>query len=174
MKINTKDLITISLFCAIICIFSIISIPFGAIPVSLSLFAVFLTSIILGFKKSVITVIVYILLGLLGLPVFSGFRGGLQMLFGPTGGYIISYIFIAGIMGLASDKLSKVKHKKIFLFATSLLSLFVCYITGSVQYMLISSVEFKKALISNALVFSPFDILKSVLAIIIGTRIKIR
>ncbi len=96
------------------------------------------------------------------------------MLFGPTGGYIISYIFVAGIMGLASDNLPKVKHKKMFLFLASLLSLFVCYITGSVQYMLISSIELKKALISSALVFFPFDFLKSIIAIIIGTRIKIR
>ncbi len=172
MKINTKDLTTISLFCAIICIFSIISIPFGAIPISLSLFAIFLASIILGTKKAVITVIVYILIGSLGLPVFSGFKGGIQMLFGPTGGYIISYIFVAGIMGLASDNLSKVKHKKTFLFVASLLSLFVCYIIGSVQHMLVSSVSFEKAFISSALVFFPFDILKSIIAIIIGTRIK--
>ncbi len=174
MKINTKDLTTISLFSAIICIFSIISIPFGAIPISLSLFAIFLASIILGLKKAVIAVLIYILLGLLGLPVFSGFKGGIQMLFGPTGGYIISYIFVAGIMGLASDNLPKVKYKKMFLFLASLLSLFVCYITGSVQYMLISSIELKKALISSALVFFPFDFLKSIIAIIIGTRIKIR
>ncbi|MBR3791294.1 MAG: biotin transporter BioY [Clostridia bacterium] len=172
MKINTKDLTLISLFCAIICIFSIISIPIGPVPISICVLAIFLSSIVLGFKKSIITVIVYILIGSLGLPVFSGFRGGVQVLFGPTGGYIFSYIFIAGIMGLASDNLSKIKHKKMFLFSTSLLSLFICYITGSVQYMLIYSIEFKKALISSAFIFLPFDILKSVLAIIIGTRIK--
>ena len=172
MKINTKDLTTISLFCSIICIFSIISIPIGTVPISLSVLAIFLSSIVLGFKKAVITVIVYILIGSLGLPVFSGFKGGVQVLFGPTGGYIFSYIFIAGIMGFASDNLSKVQYKKTFLFVCSLISLFICYITGSVQYMLISSVSLKKALISSAFVFLPFDILKSVLAIIIGTRIK--
>ena len=134
--------------------------------------AIFLSSIVLGLKKSIITVIVYILIGSLGLPVFSRFMGGVQVLFGPTGGYIFSYIFIAAIMGFASDNLYKVKHKKTFLFVCSLLSLFICYTIGSIQYMLISSVSIKKALITSAFVFLPFDILKSLLAIIIGTRIK--
>ena len=174
MKINTKDLVTIPLFSAIICILSIISIPFGAIPVSLSVLAVFLTAIILGLKKSVIAVLIYILLGSLGLPVFSGFKGGIQVLFGPTGGYIISYIFICVIMGFTSDNLSRFKHKKTLLFASSVLSLILCYITGSVQYMLISSVSFNKAFFSSALFFFPIDILKSVLAITVGKRLKIR
>ena len=90
------------LFAAVTAICSWISIPLGftPVPVNLGTLAVFLTGGLLGKKYGPISLIVYTLAGAVGLPVFSGFRGGLSVLAGPTGGYIIGYIVAALIIGL--------------------------------------------------------------------------
>lgn len=168
MKIKTHELTITAIFSAIICILSVITIPIGTIPISLSLFAIMLSAISLGAKKGIISVIVYILIGALGLPVFSGFKGGFHILFGPTGGFIISYIFVALIMSFASQK----TNKKLTLFIFGLLSLAVCYILGSFQYALISKVSFYNSLSVCVYPFVAFDVLKAILAVNLGIKLK--
>ena len=102
-----KDLSIIALFAAIMCILGPLSIPIGPVPISLTTFAVFLSVYLLGAKKSAISVIIYLLIGLTGLPVFSGFQGGVAKLAGPTGGYIIGYIAAAFLVGLIIDGMMK-------------------------------------------------------------------
>ena len=164
--LKTKDITVIALFSAILCIISPITIPVGTIPFSFSIFAVMLTAISLGTKKGVFAVLIYILTGALGLPVFSGFTGGIQILFGPTGGFILSYTVIAVIVSLAS------KQKKLTLFIFGLLSLAVCYFIGTLQYSLISKVSFYNSLFICVYPFVVFDILKVILAINIGIKLK--
>lgn len=166
--LKTKDLTLTAIFSAIICILSIITIPIGTVPMSLSLFAIILSAISLGVKKGIMSVLIYILIGSLGLPVFSGFKGGLHILFGPTGGFIISYIFVSLIMSFASQK----TNKKLTLVIFSLLSLAVCYILGSFQYSLISKVSFYNSLSVCVYPFVVFDVLKAILAINIGIKLK--
>ncbi len=168
MKIKTYDLTITAIFSAIICILSVITIPIGTIPISLSLFAIMLSAISLDAKKGVMSVIIYILIGALGIPVFSGFKGGFHILFGPTGGFIISYIIVALIMSFASQK----TNKKLTLFIFGLLSLAVCYIFGSLQYSLISKVSFYNSLFVCVYPFVVFDVLKALLAINIGIKLK--
>ncbi len=166
--LKTKDLTLTAIFSAIICILSVITIPIGTIPVSLSLFAIMLSAISLGAKRGIMSVIIYILIGTFGIPVFSGFKGGFHILFGLTGGFITSYIFVALIMSFASQK----TNKKLTLFIFSLLSLAVCYLFGSFQYALFSKVSFYNSLSVCVYPFVVFDILKSVLAINIGVKLK--
>ena len=166
MKLKTNDITVIALFSAILCIISPITISTGTIPFSLSLFAVILTAISLGTKKGILAVLIYILIGSLGLPVFSGFTGGIQILFGPTGGFILSYIIITIIVSLAS------KHKKLTLYIFSIFSLAVCYLFGSLQYAFIARVSFHNALLVCVYPFIVFDILKAILAINIGLKLK--
>ena len=166
MKLKTKDITIIALFCAIMCVISPITIPTGTIPFSLSLFAVMLTAISLGAKKGIIAILVYILIGTLGLPVFSGFTGGIHILFGPTGGFIFSYIITAIIVSFAS------KHKKITLYIFCILSLLICYILGSLQYAFVAKVSFNDALLVCVYPFVIFDILKVFFAISIGLKLK--
>lgn len=168
MKTKTHDLTITAIFAAIICILSVITVPIGTIPISLSLFAIILTAISLGAKRGVLSVIVYILIGSLGIPVFSGFKGGLHILFGPTGGFIFSYIFVALIVSFASQK----TNKKLTLFLFSLLSLAICYLIGSFQYALISKVSFYNSLTVCVFPFIIFDILKALLAVNIGLKLK--
>ena len=168
MKLKTNDLTVTAIFSAIICILSVITIPIGTVPISLSLFAVMLSAISLGAKKGVLSCLVYILIGSLGIPVFSGFKGGFHILFGPTGGFIISYIFVSLIMSFASHK----ANKKLTLFIFGLLSLAVCYLLGCFQYSLISKVSFYNSLSVCVYPFVVFDILKIIFAVNIGIKLK--
>lgn len=136
---KTKSMVICAVFSAILCIFCVLTVPIGAVPVSLATFAVMLTAIILGPKKSSISVIIYILLGSVGLPVFSGFRGGFQVLIGPTGGYIWSYIFMALLIGSVTEKC--VNSKPIALVGC-IFGTVICYIFGTVQFVLVQNTSF--------------------------------
>ena len=96
----TKNLIIIALMSAIMCILAPVSIPlfFTPVPISLGVFIIYIISYVLSPIYATLSVFIYILLGLFGLPVFSGYAGGAAKLFGPTGGYIIGYLFSAFIV----------------------------------------------------------------------------
>ena len=104
-KIKTKQMVLIALMTAVTCVLGPLSIPlpFSPVPISLTNFAIFLAIFVLGMKNGTISFVIYLLLGAVGVPVFSSFRGGLQVLAGPTGGYLIGFIFLALIMGFALD-----------------------------------------------------------------------
>ena len=89
---KTRDLTLTALFAAILCVAAPFSIPVGPIPITLATFAIYLAAIVLGKKYGTLAVVIYILLGAVGLPVFSGFSGGFQKIVSATGGYIIGYI----------------------------------------------------------------------------------
>ena len=95
-KFTVKDMVLCSLLAAMTGILSQIGIPIGEIPINLALFSVYLAGGLLGSYKGAVSMVVYIMMGAVGLPVFSNFRGGLSVLAGPTGGYILGYLF-AGI-----------------------------------------------------------------------------
>ena len=105
-RLSTRKLVLIALMTAITCIFApmAIPIPVSPVPISLTNLVIMISIYVLGFKDATISYIVYLLLGLVGLPVFSGFTGGLGKLAGPTGGYLIGFIFLALIAGLFVDK----------------------------------------------------------------------
>lgn len=128
---KTLSLVYCGVFVALIAICSWISIPM-TIPFTLQTFAVCLATALLGTKRGTITVIVYILLGLVGVPVFSGFKGGVAALMGPTGGYIIGFIFTALIVGILTDKLGK---SVIILALAMVLGILVCYLFGTIWFV---------------------------------------
>ena len=99
-KIRTKQMVLIALMTAVTCVLGPLSIPlpFSPVPISLTNFAIFLAIFVLGMKNGTISFIIYLLLGAVGVPVFSSFRGGFQVLAGPTGGYLIGFIFLALII----------------------------------------------------------------------------
>ena len=104
---RVKDICYIGLFAAVICICSWISVPF-VVPFTLQTFGVFLTLMVLGGKRGTFSIILYVLLGALGLPVFASFNGGLAYIFGPTGGFIVGFIF-AGIIYCIFEKIFEIK-----------------------------------------------------------------
>ena len=171
-----KDMVLIALFSAIIVICSLITIP-SIIPFTLQTFAVFLCLNILGAKKGIISILIYILLGVAGLPVFSGFNGGLGALLNVTGGYIIGFIFSALAFWLITAMLNK-KTSKIVNLIASFTGLIVCYIFGTLWYVLLfikngDSISFASALMICVLPFIIPDILKILISVTISEKIKI-
>ena len=95
---KTKDLTKIALFVAVLTVSAYITVPF-VIPFTMQTFAVFLACFMLGGVKAFVAILVYVLLGAIGLPVFPGFKGGAGALLGPTGGYIVGFLFSALVYG---------------------------------------------------------------------------
>jgi len=104
MKLSVRECCVISVFVAMIVAVSQLAIPIGQVPITLQTFIIPLSGAVLGAKKGALAAFVYVLLGAIGLPVFAGFRGGIHMIIGPTGGYILSFPFMAFIVGFAADK----------------------------------------------------------------------
>lgn len=168
---KTKDYILCGLFAAIITISAVLTIPlsFTPVPITLQVMTVFITPAVLGHKKGVIAVGVYILLGFIGLPVFSGMKGGIGVLAGPTGGYILGFlpaVFLCGFMVFHLMKIQdsvSVKLIKYFVFMFS--GLCVLYVFGTIQLMFIGHMDLISALSAAVLPFVGFDIVKLVLAV---------
>ena len=167
---SNKSVLLVALMTALICVIAPISIftPFSVVPISLSIFIIVLTVYILGLCKSLISIVLYILIGFCGLPVFSGFTGGAAKLLGPTGGYIIGYIFLVIISGYTFEKFSNIKLK----FFGSLFGLIVLYVFGSLWLSYSAGFTFIRSLLIGVMPFIIFDILKILLAIYIGDKYK--
>ncbi len=129
---KTLDIVYIAVFATIIAVCSWISIP-TAIPFTMQTFGVFLTMGLLGGKRGTAAIIIYILLGLVGVPVFSGFKGGVGILLGLTGGYIIGFIFTGLIMWAFEGLYRK---NKVFLPISMIIGLLVCYAFGTAWFMI--------------------------------------
>lgn len=129
---RASEITYVGLFVAAMAICSWISVPM-TIPFTLQTFAVFLATAVLGMRLGTVTVVVYVLLGAMGLPVFSGFKGGIGALMGPTGGYIIGFIFSALVTGFMIEHLGRSKRVMAAAMAVGLL---VCYAFGTVWFML--------------------------------------
>jgi len=173
-KLSTLDMIYIALFGILIGICSWITIP-GAIPFTLQTFGVFLTVSVLGGKRGTVAVLLYIFMGLLGIPVFSGFQGGMGILLGPTGGYIIGFIFSALIMW----SFEKLSHKNVFMQGLSMITaLLVCYTFGTLWYLIIFAENSQAISIMTviSLCVVPFiipDIIKIIMVIILDKRLRL-
>ena len=171
-SLSTKDIAYIAVFAAVIAICSWISIP-TTVPFTLQTFAIFLTCMVLGGKKGTFAVLIYVLLGAIGIPVFAGFSGGLGVLLGTTGGYIIGFIASALIIW-AFEKVSD----KIWMTAIGMiLGLLACYAIGTVWFMVVFAKSSGAVGLMTVLGWCVFpfiipDLIKTVLALVLGTRLK--
>ena len=172
-SLSISDLTLIALFTAVIAVSSWISIP-AAVPFTLQTFAVFLATGLLSGKRGTLTVLVYILLGAIGVPVFSGFTGGIGHLLGPTGGYIIGFIFSALVMWFAENRFGK--SLKV-LAASMVIGLIVCYAFGTAWFMAVYTKETGEIGLMTALGWCVFpyiipDAVKIALAVILCRRLR--
>ena len=168
-----KSITLTAMFSAIIAICSWITIPITIVPFTLQTFAVAISVCMLGTKRSTISVIVYILLGAVGVPVFAGFKGGLGSLLGMTGGYIIGFIFMTIISGLIIQKFGR---KFIVMMLALILGLAVCYAFGTAWFIYVYTNSKGAIGIVSALSMCVFpyiipDILKFSVAILISNRL---
>lgn len=170
MKFTLKEITLSSLFAALTAIGAQIAVPTPFVPITLETFFVHLAGIVLGKKCGAISQIVLLLLGAVGLPVFSQFRGGLHVILGPTGGYLLSFPIIAYLTGLLLE--SKPHVKKLHIFFISVLGLIICYTMGTIQLSIVAKLNFVKAIFAGVIPFIPFDIVKLLLATIIGYHVR--
>lgn len=169
-KIKTKQMVLIALMTAVTCVLGPLSIPlpFSPVPISLTNFAIFLAIFVLGMKNGTISFIIYLLLGAVGVPVFSSFRGGLQVLAGPTGGYLIGFIFLALIMGFALDHFDR---KLVPTIIGMIIGMVVCYAFGIVWLAKLLSLSFKEGLMMGVIPYLPGDAAKIIIAAIVGPKL---
>ena len=171
-KISTKDLTQIALMAAVTCILGPLAIPIGPVPISLTNLAIYFSLYLLGTKKGTISYVVYMIIGLIGLPVFSGMQGGPQKLFGVTGGYIIGFVFMALIAGFFIETW---QDKKWLHLAGMILGTAVCYVFGTVWFLFMTEgYTIMGALAVCVFPFIPGDLIKMVLAMLIAPQIKKR
>lgn len=172
MKLNSKlkSITYTAIFCCVIIICSQISIPFP-IPFTLQVFGVFLSLYVLGAKRGLLCVVLYIVLGCIGLPVFSLFRGGIGCLFDATGGYLWGFI-IASLIYLVLETYAK--KEKAYTFCVMLCSLCICNVCGALWYYFLfaRNEHFFEILVIFILPYFIIDIIKIIFAILLGDRLK--
>lgn len=161
------DIIFIALFSALIAVLAQISIP-TTVPFTLQTLGVFITASMLGWKRGTLSVVIYILLGAVGLPVFAGFSGGVGTLIGPTGGYIIGFLFTAVAVGVMTQLLGK----KLWVLAVSMIiGLALCYVMGTIWFCVSTKAEILYALSVCVVPFLIADTAKIIVATILVNRL---
>ncbi|WP_144658792.1 biotin transporter BioY [Paenarthrobacter nicotinovorans] len=173
---NATDLGLIAVFAALVAASSIVpGIPVGAlgVPITLATLTVMLSGLVLGAGRGFAAVGLYVLLGLAGLPIFSGGRSGLGILAGPSAGYIIAFPLAAAAVGYLAGVVIRrtVKYRGLWLFAAAMASsIVIVHGLGIVGMMVNAKLDFGKALLAD-LPFLPGDTLKNVLAVVIALAI---
>ena len=158
-KMTIRDYCYIGLFTSLIAIMAQISIPMPAgVPMTLQTFAVPLAGIVLGRKRGFLAAAVYVLLGAVGAPVFAGFTGGIGIILGATGGFIVSFPLMAYLAGLGMEKMSRV-----YLWGSLIIGAFLNYACGTVWFMAFSGSALQTALMGCVVPFIPTSIVKIIL-----------
>lgn len=169
---SVKSMVFTAIAAAIICVAAPFSIPLPAlVPISLATFAVYLAGGLLGAKRGTLAVLVYILIGAVGLPVFSGFAGGFAKLLGVTGGYIIGYIPCALLTGLFADLFPK----KLWALPLGMaLGTAACYLLGTVWFIIATGSGLAAALAACVVPFLIGDAIKIAAATAITLPLRAR
>lgn len=167
-----RSLAETSVMTAALCVLAPASIPIGPVPISLTNLVIYASLYLLGWKRGTVSVIVYLLLGAAGLPVFSGWSGGIGKLVGPTGGYLVGFVPMAVIAGLAIERLrSRIAHVAAMIIATA-----VVYALGTLWFSAQAGMPIMASLALCVYPFIPGDLLKIIAAAhicpIIASRLR--
>ena len=170
---QTKDLVYVALCAVLMAVCSWINIP-SAIPFTLQTFAIFCTLGLIGGKRGTASILVYLLLGALGLPVFAGFSGGVAILFGITGGYLLGFILM-GLVYWLGERLGK--GRRIVEIGSMALGLALCYAFGTAWFMFVYARQSGAVTLATALAWCviPFivpDLVKMALAVLLSQKLR--
>lgn len=166
---KTRDLVICALFAAMTAILAQISIPFpGGVPLTLQLLSISLCGVLLGSKRGFMSILVYIILGAIGLPVFAGFSGGFQYIVGYSGGFIISFPLVALIIGFVSEKTNNL----LLIFLSTILGLIVNYTFGTLMFATVTNSSISTSLAACVIPFVLTDLIKCSIATVIGAKLK--
>ena len=173
MKFPLKSVVRIALMAVVIAACSWLTIP-ATVPFTMQTFAIFAVLLIIGGKEGTAAIGLYLLLGLVGVPVFSGFRGGVQHLIGPTGGYIIGFL-LSGLLYLVLE--GPIKKYKWVKWPVMVVGLLLCYLLGTIWFVVVygmrgTSYGFIEALGLCVFPYIIPDLLKIGLAALVAGRIR--
>ena len=178
---GTRRLALCAVMAAVICVLAPISLPIGPISLTGGTLAIYLTACLLGGGWGAAATLTYLLLGFVGLPVFSNYMGGAERLAGPTGGYLVGYlpmVFIAGAvvtLTLARFRDGGRRGAAIALvlqFLGMALGTAVLYAFGTAWYCVQAGVDLQKALAACVFPFIPFDLVKMAAALLVGVPVR--
>lgn len=169
-KFSIQQMALMGVMTAVICVLAPFSIPipFSPVPISLTNLAICITIYALGMWKGTVCYLLYLLIGLVGLPVFSGFSSGPAKLVGPTGGYLIGFIFLTLISGFFIDRFM---NKMWLCFIGMILGVATCYLFGTVWLAYMAHMSFNAALWAGVIPFIPGDLVKTIIAMILGPQL---
>ncbi len=170
-KISIQDLCSVSIMAALTAVMAQISIPMPmGVPMTMQTFAVTLAGIILGAKRGAISMIVYLLIGSVGVPVFSNMGGGIQYLVGPTGGFLLSFPIMAYLIGIGVEKRKKKGMFTLFL----ILGTTANYAVGVAMYCVLMDSSIWTGIAACVLPFIPTAVIKAIAAAVLGIQVRNR
>ena len=169
-SIQTYAMVSTALMTAVTCILAPLSVPIGPVPISFTNLAIYLSLYLLDWKRGTLSYFLYLLIGFAGLPVFSGFTGGVANLAGPTGGYIVGFIPMAIIAGIVIDHC----QKRWIQLLGMIVGTAICYALGTAWFCMQAGYTVSAALAVCVFPFIPADLIKMLIAMTIGPEIRKR
>lgn len=171
MKIKTKELIFISLFTSLVVVFSYIKIPlpFSPVPITLQTFAVMLAGLLLPPYSAFLSMVIYLLLGAAGIPVFAGGKAGIGVIFGPSGGYLLSWPFAALLI---SHFIKNIRNPISVFILNLIFGVFFIYLIGVPYLSFVTKMTIDKAIAVGLIPFIPGDIFKALFATYLYFQLK--
>lgn len=173
---STRNMILAGLFAALMALSSQIFIPIGPVPHTLQMFFVLLSGVILGSKLGLVSIAVWIALGAFGLPVFAQGKAGIAVLAGPTGGFLFGFMAAAFLVGWLTERSKLTVGRTAIYMLTGLMAAYVIGLAGfmlSFKYFLHKPMTLQTAFTVAVVPFLPFDIVKTLMASYIGTRVRL-
>lgn len=170
-KLTTYQMAVTALMAAVICVLGPLTVPIGAVPISLANFVICLTAWLLGPKFGTLSVAVYLCIGLIGVPVFSGYGAGLAKIAGPTGGYLVGYLLLALIGGLFIEKSN---GNPVVSGIGLVLGDAACYVLGTAWFVFQMQCELGYALSVCVYPFIALDLAKIVVSCVVGALLRKR
>lgn len=171
-KFSVKDLVLIGMFAAFMAVVSQLAIPMPTgVPVTIQVFGVALIGAILGAKRGTMAVIIYILIGAVGAPVFANFQGDLQVITSTAGGYIIGWPFMAALSGIRPNFQNQKTSLAVNL-VFALIGLAIVEGIGALQWAFLTQGDLKPIILYSFTAFIPKDIVITILAVMIGRPLR--
>ena len=171
-KLFIKKMTFTVMFSAVITICSWISVPFSSgVSFSMQSFAVMIASYLLGAKMGLVSVVIYLSLGAVGVPVFAGCRGGFDVIFGASGGFLFGFLILALVVGVCRQYIGE---GRIITVISMTIGVLLCYTLGTLWFYFVyaDGSSFLSVAAACALPYMPFDAIKIWLALIVSHRLR--
>ncbi len=169
---SLRGMIYAAMFGAITAVGAFVIIPLPPVPITLQTLFTALSGALLGGSLGALSQVVYVLLGIIGLPVFAGGKAGLGVLFGPTGGYLIGFVAASFVIGKMIE--GKKEAGFVWIAFAMVLGFLVLYALGVLQLSLVAKLDFAKALSAGMLPFLIGDVVKIVVATFVTLKLRDR